>query len=56
MRWTGINSPFYVFIDVKTTDSDLLDEIVSIYREGYLLPAFYKIYLIDSDFNILRTV
>jgi hypothetical protein len=56
LRWTLQYARFYVLIDVKTTDSSELDQITSIFRESYLLPAFYQIYLIDSSFNILRTI
>jgi hypothetical protein len=47
---------FEIYIDVKTTDSDLLDAIVDEYRQKFLLPAFYQIYLVDEDMTILRTV
>jgi hypothetical protein len=56
IRWTSSLTKFNIYIDVKTTDSDLLDVIVELYRLPYLYPAFYKIYLIDSNFTILRTV
>jgi hypothetical protein len=54
--WSTDQTRFDIYIDCKTTDSGLLDEIVAIYRQSFLLPAFYTIYLIDSSFNILRTV
>lgn len=54
--WSTTGSAFDIYIDCKTTDNGLLDEIVAIYRQKFLLPAFYQIYLIDSSFNILRTV
>lgn len=54
--WVGSSSLFNIFIDVKTTDSDLLDDIVAVYRQRSMLPAFYKIFLIDSSFTILRSV
>ena len=54
--WTTTDAIFDIYIDCKTTNSDLLDELVEIYRQDFLLPAFYQIYLIDSDFTILRTV
>ena len=56
MIWSTTSSAFDIYIDCKTTDSGLLDDIVAIYSQKFLLPAFYQIYLIDSDFNILRTV
>jgi hypothetical protein len=56
MRWNNISARFNIYIDVKTTDSNLLDAIVAAYRERYMLPAFYRIQLIDSGFAILRTV
>lgn len=56
IKWTGETRSYFIFIDVKTTDSSLLDDIVDVYRLDYLLPAFHKIFLIDSDFNVLRTV
>lgn len=54
--WSTPTIMFDIYIDVKTTDSDLLDEIVLTYRQKFLLPAFYQIYLVDSSLNILRTV
>ena len=54
--WATEVSRFQIYIDVKTTDDTLLDEIVVMYRQDHLLPAFYQIYLVDSSFNILRTV
>lgn len=54
--WLTDTAKFYVYIDVKTVDEDELDEIQEIYRRDWLLPAFYQIYLIDSSFNILRTI
>jgi hypothetical protein len=56
IRWAGQSSKFMFYIDVKTVDDDELDAIVEVYRLPYLLPAFYKIVLIDSSFNILRLV
>jgi hypothetical protein len=49
-------SIFYIFIDVKTTDADELDKIEETYEQDYVLPAFYKIILIDSNFQYLREV
>lgn len=54
--WSGDDAQFFVYIDCKTTDNDLLDQIVDAYSAEYMLPAFYKIYLIDSNFEILRSV
>lgn len=56
IRWPDDNPQFSILIDVKTLVAAELDEIVALLRERPVLPAFYKIYLIDSDFNILRTV
>ena len=54
--WSSTDTKFDIYINTKTTDSGLLDELVEIYRESYLKPAFYNLFLIDDDFNILRTV
>lgn len=54
--WSTNQTRFDIYIDCKTTDSGELDEIEAIFRQSFLLPAFYQIYLIDSSFNILRTV
>lgn len=54
--WSTEETKFLIYIDCKTTDSGLLDELVAIYRQAFLLPAFYQIYLVDSSLNILRTV
>ena len=56
MSWGDALNRFNIYIDVKTIDSALLDIIVVLYQEPPILPAFYKIYLIDSDFKILRGV
>lgn len=55
-KWTIFESTFSVYIDCKTLNDDLLDLLVDSYKQGWLLPAFYRIYLIDSNFNILRKV
>lgn len=54
--WATTYSPFHIFIDVKTTDSALLDELVAVYSQTFLRPAFYQIYLVDSTFTILRSI
>ena len=54
--WATTYSPFHIFIDVKTTDSTLLDELVAVYSQTFLRPAFYQIYLVDSTFTILRSI
>lgn len=54
--WSSTDTKFDIYIDCKTTDSGELDEIQAIFRQSFLLPAFYTIYLVDSSFNILRTV
>jgi hypothetical protein len=54
--WSTIGTKFDIYMDCKTTDSGLLDEMVAIFRQSFLLPAFYQIYLTDSSYNILRTV
>lgn len=56
IRWTQSGAQFEIYFDVKTTDSGLLDELVEVFRDPAYLPAFYRIYLVDSSFNILRTV
>lgn len=56
LRWSQDNPQFVVYFYVKTLDSDKLDQIVSILRDKNLKPAFYKIYLCDESFNILRTI
>lgn len=54
--WSNNETRFIIYIDVKTLDEDLLDQIQTLYREDFLLPAFYVVYLIDSEFNILRSI
>lgn len=57
IRWkSSAGAQFEMYIDVKTTDSDLLDQIVLLYSQKGVRPAFYRIYLIDEDYNILRTI
>lgn len=45
-----------IYIDVKTENSDLLDDIVYAFRQSFLLPAFYKIHLVNSSLQVLRRV
>ena len=55
IKWC--NQPrFYIYIDVDTTDNDELDQIQLIMEQDSLLPAFYRIFLIDSSFTILRII
>jgi hypothetical protein len=54
--WSTSENKFQMYIDVKTTNNDLLDTILSIYRQPDMLSAFYVVFLIDSTFNILRSV
>lgn len=49
-------SGFNIYIDVKTLNGTELDQIEEYYRRDEYLPGFYQIYLIDSSFNILRTI
>ncbi|TGN20818.1 hypothetical protein [Leptospira idonii] len=56
IRWSLAGSQFEIYINCKTTENSLLDEIVLLYRQSSILPAFYKIYLVDDSYNILRTV
>jgi hypothetical protein len=55
-KWSVAPPQFFIYIDVKTTNSTLLDQIQEEYRRDEMLPAFYQIYLIDSSFNLLRTI
>jgi hypothetical protein len=54
--WSTEETKFNIYINCKTTDSNLLDEILLIYRQSFLLPAFYQVFLVDDELNILRTV
>lgn len=56
IRWTSLGSQFEIYIDVKTVVSAELDQIELLYSQPSMKPAFYLVYLIDSSFNILRTV
>lgn len=56
MAWGASVSQFYIYFDVKTTDSGELDEIELVLEDDMLLPAFYQMFLIDSSFTILRTI
>ena len=44
------------FFDVKTTDAGLLDQILECLRDKPMVPAFYRLILIDSSWNILEVV
>ena len=55
-RWPSDNPLYDIFFDVKTLVGTELDQIVALLREGSMLPAFYQMYLVDSSFNVLRTV
>ena len=56
-RWGGNSeNKFIILFNVKTTNSDELDTIVSLLQSKTMLPAFYKIFLIDDDYNTLREV
>lgn len=52
----GGTAQFRIYFDVKTTDSGELDLIQDMLEDEVLRPAFYDMYLIDSSFNILRTI
>jgi len=56
IRWSLAGSQFEIYINCKTTDDSLLDEIMILYRQSSILPAFYKVYLVDDNYSILRTV
>lgn len=56
IRWAVNGAQFEIYINVKTSDSTLLDQIQAMYRRPSLKPAFYKIYLVDDNFVTLRTV
>ncbi len=56
IKWSAFQTLFKIYVDVKTLDNIELDLIQEMYRQGMLLPAFYQIYLVDSSFNILRTI
>ena len=55
-KWSTPITKFYIYIDCKTLDNTELDTIMYAYRQDFILPAFYQIYLTDSSLNILRTV
>jgi hypothetical protein len=54
--WQDEGSKFIILFDVKTTDSGELDEIQALLQDESVKPAYYKIVLVDSDFNILRSI
>lgn len=54
--WSTEETKFNIYIYCATADDTLLDELVTLYRQEFLLPAFYTIYLTDEYYNILRTV
>lgn len=56
IKWPNENPAFTIFFDVKTSDSDTLDQLVDLLREDSMLPGFYKMYLVDSTFTILRVI
>jgi hypothetical protein len=47
---------FIILFDVKTTDNTELDSIQELLRDKTVKPAFYQMFLIDSSYNILRTI
>jgi len=55
IMWSISAPSFTIYIDVKTTNATLLDQIERLIRNE-LLPAYYEIYLIDSSFNVLRVI
>jgi len=56
MRWSQAGSQFEIYINCKTLDNTKLDQIVSLYRQKSVNPAFYRIYLVDDVYAILRTI
>lgn len=59
IKWTETGPQFSIYVDVKTSDSTMLDQIQDIYQDPSMIPAFYQIYLIDFDstqFDKLRTI
>jgi hypothetical protein len=57
-EWGGINedSVYNIFFNVKTTDENELDLIYNALMDKTYRPAFYQLYLIDDDENILRVI
>ncbi len=47
---------FIILYDAKTVDAGEIDIIVSMLRDKYLYPAFYKMYIVDSSLNVLAEV
>lgn len=59
ITWGAETGLFVIYFDVKTSDSDELDQIQVLLQDKTMSPAFYQIYLIDYDatgFTILRTI
>jgi len=56
IRWSQDQPQFVILFDVKTLDSDELDQIQSLLQDKSYRPAFHRIYLVDSSYNILRTI
>jgi hypothetical protein len=56
IRWSLAGSQFEIYIFCETTDSDKLDAIELLYRQSSIKPAFYAVYLVDEEYNILRTI
>jgi len=54
--WAEMDDLYIIYFDVKTLDNDELDDIQRLLQDETLKPAFYKMYLIDSNFIILRTI
>lgn len=57
-RWpaTGTDKYFQIYIDVKTIDNTELDNIANMIRQDQYSPIFYRVYLVDSSFTVLRSI
>jgi len=56
ITWGSESSKFLIFINVKTIDEELINQILSVLRAENILPAFYKIFLIDDAKTIIAEV
>jgi len=56
-RWDGDGEGIFVILfNIKTTDPDQINTILTLLKEKTMKPAFYYLILIDDDYNTLGVV
>lgn len=56
MRWSANYGSKDIYINPHTTDPDKIDAIVALLEADHVNPMFYKLVLIDDNFNVVREV